>query len=840
MATTGGATSDRPTQEDQTSREVAMHIRTGRLRSIRLRLMLPIVVATVGLVALGAAQAQIAIRTALNAQRAQVMASTAVATVRLQHELAQEAAEADALRARGGTAGATLLTAAQSQTDLAATRFGSTVTAARAAVPALDGVLSAAETQVATLSLIRADVKALHADELSGNRYDDLSESLIAVADALPAQLSDPAVAAIARGMAAIGAVEHLAAEQRDLLRVVFRRGSFAPGELAALAKIVGAQGERLAQFTRTVTAEQQARYAQTMTGDDVLAADKMRSAVLSAQPDQAALRVDPDVWYIGQSNTMRRLDRVQVDLSHTLDQTARSQQSAAQASALTTGAFTALLIVLAFGGSLFFAIRTSRRLRRLRRAALAVANSELPGAINTMSGAPDPTSVRGTLHDSVTHAGELTVPGSDEIGEVGAALSTVHRQALRLAADQALLRLDISGLFVALSRRGQTLIHRQLQLIDEFARAENDPQRLSRIFNLDHLAGRMRRNEENLLVLAGGEPGRRVTAAVPLASVVQAGAAEIEDYHRIDASSVLDVGIAAHAVRDLIHLLAELFENATGYSPPSSRVRISARRAVDGIVLTIFDEGIGMPAQQVTELNKRLARPAMLTAELAGTMGLLVVGRLAARHGVGVELRSSLGGGTAVLVALPPTVLSPAVQAVEGLGRRPALLSGTVAPPVVPAPAVAPWPPTAPATPSTPTPPTAPATPSVPAPPAWPVPAAPAPAPARHTNAAPGYPPATRPAPVTTAPAAPGPASAGGLPTRPVPGAAQPVQADPMALPRRRPGGLLLSGRAAGKDETARSERANLPPDPETIRARLSGLANGLAAAQQQNQADN
>jgi anti-sigma regulatory factor (Ser/Thr protein kinase) len=273
-----------------------------------------------------------------------------------------------------------------------------------------------------------------------------------------------------------------------------------------------------------------------------------------------------------------------------------------------------------------------------------------------------------------------MLAAGPDEIGQVAQALGAVHRQALRLAADQALVRLDIAGLFIALSRRGQSLIYRQLQLLDEFERAESDPQLLSQLFALDHLAARMRRNEENLLVLAGGEPGRRVVNPVLLSDVIRAAAAEIEDYERVDASSVFETAVAAQVVRDLIHLLAELLENATRYSPPTSRVRVSARRSVDAVTVTIFDEGIGLTPPQLADLNQRLNRPTTLTAELAGTMGLLVVGRLAARHGIRVELRSS-GEGAVALVVLPTAVLaapgSAMVDPAELMRTPPARASG-------------------------------------------------------------------------------------------------------------------------------------------------------------------
>ena len=766
MSTTGGLVPDRaPAAQNgraagpapsapsvgsgQAAAEVSGHARTGRLRSIRLRLLLPIVVATAGLVVLGVVQTRFAVNTALDARRAQVMAGTATATVRLAYRVEQEVAEADALRARGGTSGAALVAAAQSQTDLAAQRFRTAAAAARTADPALGDVLGQAGSQLDQLPTIRDAVRQLKSGQLSGDRYTPLSLALIAVADALPTQLSDAQLAATARAVGAIAAAEHLGAQQRDLLSQAFRRGSMTNTELADLAELTGAQDERIAEFTRSASPAELARYTELLRGDDLLASTRMRTTPLAAHADLTALKVDPDVWYIAQSNTLRHLHELELRLTTNLDLTSRERQRRAQTSSLLTGTATGLLVLLAFSAALLFGVRTSRRLRGLRGAALAVAYTELPSAITTLSRAEEPDHVRVALHDSVAHADQLTVAGHDEIGEVGAALGAVHRQALRLAAEQALLRLDVAGLFVALSRRGQSLIHRQIQLIDEFERAETDPARLDRIFQLDHLAARMRRNEENLLVLAGGEPGRRVTAPVALDQLIKAAVVEIEDYERVDAVGVADVGIAAHVVRDLIHLLAELLENATTYSPPASRVRVSARRAVEGVNLTVFDEGIGMQPALVAELNARLSRPTMLTAELAGTMGLLVVARLAARYRIEVELRSAPGGGTAALVTLPTTILTPAPAPGDGAG--PVLPRAR---PVLPQPA----------------------------------------------------------APISAPPA--------------------PTAATDRGLPRRRPGDLLLSG---GGDLGA-GEDGNHPPDPDTVRARLSGLASGLAAAARRN----
>ncbi len=790
MATTGGVTPERATVGEagrpidtphpaHAAPGVVGHVRAGRLRSIRLRLLLPIMVATAGLVVLGAVQTQFAVRTSLDARRAQVMASTATATVRLTHRLEQEVTETDAQRARGGNpSDQPLVMAAQAQTDLAAAGFRTAALAARQDTPALRVVLTAAETELAKLGAIRDAVGTLKAGQLSGDRYADLTRSLIAVSDALPNQLSDAQLAATARAVGAIAAAEHLGAQQRDLLIQVFRHNAFSPGELASLAQLAGAQEERLAEFTRSATPSELARYNQVISSDDVTAAQRMRGGAMAARPEPAALKVDPDVWYIAQSNALRHFNQLQLDLSDTLDATSRNRQVRAQTSSVLTGTTTGLLVLLAFSAALLFGVRTSRRLRGLRSAALAVAYTELPGAISVLSEAEESAAVRAALHDSVMHADKLAVRGVDEIGEVGSALGAVHRQALRLAAEQALLRLDVAGLFVALSRRGQSLIHRQLHLIDEFERDEADPQRLEKLFELDHLAARMRRNEENLLVLAGGEPGRRVTSPVSLVELIQAASAEIEDYTRVEWAAVVEVGIAAHAVRDMIHMLAELVENATTFSPPASRVRVAARRAVEGVHLTVFDEGIGMPQSQVIELNTRLARPTMLTAELAGTMGLLVVSRLAARHGIQVELRSVQGGGTAALVAIPTALLAAVPPRAQAPIRS--IVSPAMPPPIQ----------------------------------------------ARTPGPVAGYIPHQ---PVTPVPVSPSPAATPRTPSF--------APAGNHGLPRRRPGDLLVPGGAVDASDYAGAGGPHLPPDPDIVRARLSGLASGLAAAARRNQ---
>jgi len=192
-----------------------------------------------------------------------------------------------------------------------------------------------------------------------------------------------------------------------------------------------------------------------------------------------------------------------------------------------------------------------------------------------------------------------------------------------------------------------------------------------------------MRRNSENLLVLACSDPGRRFTTAQPLLDVIRAAGAEIADYARVEPEDVADVAVTGHAVGDAVHLLAELLENATAYSAPETRVRVTARHNGGGVLVAIYDNGIGMAPADLAEANHRLATRTDLTASLAGTMGLLVVARLAARHGVAVRLRSHPGAGTVALAHLPGELLVLPVHFPGPLRRPPPRAVGAAPVPV-------------------------------------------------------------------------------------------------------------------------------------------------------------
>jgi Histidine kinase-, DNA gyrase B-, and HSP90-like ATPase len=268
-------------------------------------------------------------------------------------------------------------------------------------------------------------------------------------------------------------------------------------------------------------------------------------------------------------------------------------------------------------------------------------------------------------------------VPSTDEIGQVARAFDLVHREAVRLAGNEAQLRGNLNAMFVSLSRRSQSLIERLSRMIDGLELNEGDPERLASLFAMDHLITRMRRNSENLLVLAGFEGARKRTDPVLLADVARAATSEIEQYDRVMLNVQPGIEISGQAATDIVHLLAEIIENATLYSPRTTEVRLTGQElATGGVLIEVTDNGVGISEPRLEELNWRLEHPPVIDVSASRHMGLFAVAHLAARHGIRVRLRPSPPRGLAAMIWLPATVATPAValygERLRRLGGRP------------------------------------------------------------------------------------------------------------------------------------------------------------------------
>jgi hypothetical protein len=248
---------------------------------------------------------------------------------------------------------------------------------------------------------------------------------------------------------------------------------------------------------------------------------------------------------------------------------------------------------------------------------------------------------------------------GRDEIGQLGEAFNQVQETAVRVAVEQAELRRSVRDVFLSLARRSQALLHRQLGLLDAMERRATDSEDLAELFRIDHLATRMRRNAENLIVLSGATAGRAWRKPVPMVDVLRGALAEVEDYTRVTVLPVGNASLLGRAVGDVIHLLAELIENAVAFSPPQTTVRVGGSIVGYGFAVEIEDRGLGMSAEELAAANEQLRDPPEFRLSSTARLGLYVVAKLAERHGIRVRLTESPYGGTTAIVLLPGTIMA-------------------------------------------------------------------------------------------------------------------------------------------------------------------------------------
>jgi signal transduction histidine kinase len=308
---------------------------------------------------------------------------------------------------------------------------------------------------------------------------------------------------------------------------------------------------------------------------------------------------------------------------------------------------------LIAVIASIVISITTARRLvrqlERLRNSANELATYRLPRVVERLQ--------HGEKVDVNAEAPPLDF-GRDEIGQVSQAFNTVQQQAIRVAVEQAELRRSVRDVFLSLARRSQALLHRQLGLLDAMERRAADAEDLAELFRVDHLATRMRRNAENLIVLSGATAGRAWRKPVPMVDVLRGALAEVEDYTRVSVLPVGNASLLGRAVGDVIHLLAELIENAVSFSPPQTTVRVGGSAVGSGYAIEIEDRGLGMTTEELTVANEQLREPPEFKLSSTARLGLYVVGQLALRHGIKVRLTESPYGGTTAIVLLPPTLM--------------------------------------------------------------------------------------------------------------------------------------------------------------------------------------
>jgi len=551
--------------------------------------------------------------------------------------------------------------------------------------PSLRQRIQAAQVQLAKLGTQRQAIDDRRGTTVDGTfkYYSGAIANLLEIEGAITAATEDSEVLRSASAFTALARAKEAAAQERDLVNAVLSVGRFGPKQYEQLVSVIGSGETWIAQFQSSATAPQRGFYRRTVTGLDVQRATGYRNAVLeSGTGGQIAddlsggsvvtagdnaeeiARRNAENWYFVMTAKIDLLRQVESRLAADLAAASAASKSSASRQTAVSSAVLLLALALTLGISLLIAHSMAGPLRRLRRTAIDVAEHRLPGAVERLQ--------RGERVDVAAETAPIGIASRDEIGQVAEAFDSVHRVAVQVATDQAALRKSVGDTFLNLARRSQALIHRQLKLIDRLERKTADPDELEELFHLDHLATRMRRNAEDLIVLSGARPARRWGRPVPLNDVVRGAIAEVEDYTRVTLLPVAGVALVGQAVGDVIHLLAELIENATAFSPPHAKVHVAGQQAATGYVVEIEDRGTGMSDAELVEANERLSNPPTMDLALSQRLGLFVVARLAEHHDIKVQLRHSWYGGVTALVGLPEALIADSSQTPEAVsGRR-------------------------------------------------------------------------------------------------------------------------------------------------------------------------
>jgi signal transduction histidine kinase len=506
--------------------------------------------------------------------------------------------------------------------------------------------------------------------EVVVTEYSDAIDPLIELDSALTRQLDDVAVTNDAAAVHSLVSGREQISRQHAIVSAALYTNRLGSGQIEDLRSAAVRQVTDQDALRAALGPAERASAIAGVGPDAELSRQRLLQLVLNRGLAGQPLGASPQDWDQRNAVVIGNIATVEKNLRQRIERTAQALLDHVR----TLAGLNSVILFFALGLGVLVGIFVTRALLRplgvLKRTALDVADRRLPEAMARIRD--------GELPDTAVEP--VPVGTREEIGQVARAFDEVHSQAVRLAGEQAQLRANVNDIFVNLSRRTQGLVERQLKLIDRLESGEQDPQQLDNLFQLDHLATRMRRNSENLLVLAGTDAANRSGRPVRLVDVLRAAVSEVEQYQRLVLQQPPAVLVLGRTASDLVHLLAELLDNATQFSPPDSHVMVSSDFAADGSVsIEVADRGVGMAEAELVEANYRLANPPVVDASVSRRMGLYVVGRLAGRHGIEVQLRRGDGDvGVWASVIMPSRLVRVASETIEPSPAAGAALTGT------------------------------------------------------------------------------------------------------------------------------------------------------------------
>ncbi|MGW1679856.1 nitrate- and nitrite sensing domain-containing protein [Saccharopolyspora sp. NPDC002376] len=510
--------------------------------------------------------------------------------------------------------------------------------------------------ELGKLAELRQQVRGnqLQSDQAIG-AYSGVISSVMALDRALTSSVADQSLSSTATAMQDMLALTEEVRLQQALVLTGLSEGALEAEALDALHGSRARLAGKISEARATVAEHWQQRLDETLHTAPIQERNRMLGAIMTESTDDTysgEYSIARDDWNSGSDASVQVIDQGHDDLAAEVRTRASQLEDEASDAAGWDSVLLLSALIIAATIIIVIARQLLGSLRELRTSALDAADYELPAAVDAIR--------QGRRADAAVSP--VPIDTTDEVGQVARAFDEVNEQALRLAVEQADLRRGYSDVFVSVSRRSQGLLERQLRLFEELEQDEEDPDQLARLFQLDHLATRMRRNNENLMVLSGQNLARRFNQPTDLADVLRAAVSEIEQYPRVIVQPPPALKLRGNTASDLVRLAAELLDNAANFSAPDTTVTVSSYQAGDGtVVLDVLDVGIGMGDAELARANQRLA--AVDEDDLAASrrMGLFVAGRLAVRHGVGVELH---GGpdveGVRATVAIPAEHVVP------------------------------------------------------------------------------------------------------------------------------------------------------------------------------------
>ncbi|WP_336211965.1 sensor histidine kinase [Nonomuraea sp. LPB2021202275-12-8] len=555
----------------------------------------------------------------------------------------------------------------RARTDKAVTAFQ------QAAVEADDSISDDMRTPLATLRAelgrlgsIRSGIDDGFSSRLTGLiEYNRVLDAMFRFYDHLT-PVPDLSVYQQASSLQTMGNAREFIAREHALIRAALIDKRLTEPEASAFTEYVSSREFLHARGQAGLDVQLRQPYQQLFQSEPFLGFATMEARIIRT----GAPPPDAQAWNTAVDQLTTRLDKLGAESAATLAERAASGANAIKVEIAVAGGVGLVAVLASIVISVRFGRRLAAELAGLRAAAVELSEQRLPALVDRLS--------NGEEVNVGKEAKPIKVSGSAEITDVAKAFGSVQRTAVHAAVGQAALRRGVGQVFLNLARRKQGLLHRQLSLLDAMQRRTHDPDQLEELFRLDHLTTRMRRHAESLIILSGAAPGRAWRKPVPVVDIVRAAVAEVEDYTRVTVAGMPGSAIDGGAAADLTHLIAELVENATIYSPPNSNVEVRGDRVSNGYTIEVEDRGLGLPAGEYAAYNALLVNPPEFDLADSDRLGLFVVAKLAERHGIKVLLRRSPFGGTTAIVLVPAALVTDQAELTAGGDDTAALPSRT------------------------------------------------------------------------------------------------------------------------------------------------------------------